>query len=55
MLRFIVYVRKSQDRSDRQVMSIEGQINEIKRFAKQKGYLIIEKQKEKKPGRPEIN
>lgn len=59
MLRFIAYVRKSQDRSDRQVMSIEGQINEIKRFAKQNGYVIvdivIEKQSAKKPGRPEFN
>lgn len=59
MLRFIAYVRKSQDRSDRQVMSIDGQINEIKRFAKQYGYVIvdivIEKQSAKKPGRPFFN
>ena len=59
MIRFIAYVRKSQDRSDRQVMSIEGQINEIKRFAKQNGYVIvdivIEKQSAKKPGRPLFN
>ena len=59
MLRFIAYVRKSQDRSDRQVMSIDGQINEIRRFAKQNGYVIvdivIEKQSAKKPGRPFFN
>lgn len=42
MIRFIAYVRKSLDRSDRQVMSIDGQINEIKRFAKQNGYVIVD-------------
>lgn len=59
MIRFIAYVRKSQDRSDRQVMSIDGQINEIKRFAKQNGYtivdIVIETKSAKKPGRPLFN
>jgi len=59
MIKYFLYARKSQDRSDRQIMSIEGQINEIKRFAKQQGYIIadilIEQKSAKKPGRPIFN
>ena len=59
MIKYFVYVRKSQDRSDRQIMSIEGQINEIKRLALDRGYVImdvlIEQKSAKKPGRPVFN
>ncbi|GAB5417023.1 MAG: hypothetical protein Crog4KO_18900 [Crocinitomicaceae bacterium] len=59
ILRYFIYVRKSQDRSDRQVMSIRGQIAEIKRLAKMHGYIIVEvfeeQQSAKKPGRPIFN
>ena len=59
MIKYFLYARKSQDRSDRQVMSIDGQINEIKRFAQSQGYLIvdilIEQKSAKQPGRPVFN
>ena len=59
MIKYFLYARKSQDRTDRQVMSIDGQINEVKRFAKSQGYLIvdilIEQKSAKKPGRPIFN
>lgn len=59
MIRYFVYVRKSQDRSDRQIMSLKGQINEIRRFARERGYEIVqifqEQKSAKKPGRPVFN
>lgn len=58
-IKYFVYVRKSQDRSDRQIMSIQGQINEIKKFARERGLSIveifIEQESAKKPGRPIFN
>lgn len=59
MLRYFLYVRKSLDRSDRQVMSIKGQINAIKELARRQGYNIVavfeEEKSAKKPGRPAFN
>lgn len=55
-LRYFLYARKSQERDDRQVASIDDQIAEMKLNAERNGYQIIEIFKEaksaKKPGRP---
>jgi len=54
--KFFLYARKSTDIEDKQVLSIEAQIAELRAFAKQNGLNIIdtfiEKQSAKIPGRP---
>ncbi len=56
---FFLYVRKSTDVEDKQVLSIEAQLAELRAFAKQEGLAIqaefIEKQSAKLPGRPIFN
>lgn len=53
------YARKSTDVEDKQVLSIEAQISELRDFAKREGLAItetfIEKQSAKIPGRPIFN
>src|SRR3990167_2715866 len=53
---FFLYARKSTDVEDKQVLSIEAQITELRAFAKQNNLFIIEtfieKQSAKIPGRP---
>ena len=55
MQKFFLYARKSTDVEDKQVLSIEAQITELRAFAKQEGLNIIEelveKQSAKIPGR----
>src|ERR1035437_2568216 len=55
-LRFFLYARKSTDVEDKQVLSIDAQINELREFAAREGIKIvaelIEKQSAKSPGRP---
>ncbi len=57
--KWFLYVRKSTDEEDRQVMSIDAQIFELKEFAEKEGLEIsekfIEKQSAKIPGRPVFN
>lgn len=57
--KYFLYVRKSQDRSDRQIASIDDQINEMKSMAQRNGYHIahvfVEQKSAKKPGRPVFN
>ncbi len=57
--KFFLYARKSTDVEDKQVLSIEAQITELRAFAKQEGLHIaeelIEKQSAKIPGRPVFN
>ena len=57
--KFFLYVRKSTDVEDKQVLSIEAQITELRAFAKQENLLIaevfVEKQSAKIPGRPVFN
>jgi DNA invertase Pin-like site-specific DNA recombinase len=57
--KFFLYARKSTDVEDKQVLSIEAQITELRVFAKQEGLNIveefIEKQSAKIPGRPVFN
>ena len=56
MTKYILYARKSTDVEDKQVLSIEAQVTELKEFAKKLELQIvdtlIEKQTAKKPGRP---
>ncbi|KKP88113.1 MAG: Recombinase, partial [Candidatus Nomurabacteria bacterium GW2011_GWC2_35_8] len=56
MIKYIVYCRKSTDEKDRQVLSIEAQIAELKEFAKRERFEIvdtlIESRTAKEPGRP---
>ncbi len=56
---YFLYVRKSTDVEDKQVLSIAAQIAELKEFAARMGIYIveaiIEKQTAKKPGRKKFN
>ena len=59
MQKFFLYARKSTDVEDKQVLSIEAQITELRAFAKNEGLNVveelIEKQSAKMPGRPIFN
>lgn len=54
--KYILYARKSTDVEDKQVLSIEAQLVELRAYAKQEGLQIldelVEKQSAKVPGRP---
>ena len=54
--KFFLYVRKSTDVEDKQVLSIEAQLTELHSFAREQGLDVIEelieKQSAKIPGRP---
>ncbi len=56
MPKFYLYARKSTDDEDRQILSIESQINELREFAKRENLEIVEEFSEAKtakaPGRP---
>ncbi len=57
--KFFIYVRKSTDESDRQVLSIQAQLFELHEFAKRDGLTVIrtfeESRTAKAPGRPQFN
>ncbi|MBU2530828.1 MAG: recombinase family protein, partial [Elusimicrobia bacterium] len=57
--KFFLYVRKSTDVEDKQVLSIEAQVLELRELARrEKLYIVeefIEKQSAKTPGRPVFN
>ena len=59
MSAYFLYVRKSTDEEDRQVMSIESQLFELREFAAREGITIVEEFVEaktaKQPGRPIFN
>ena len=59
MQKFFLYARKSTDVEDKQVLSIEAQITELRAFAKNERLSVveelIEKQSAKIPGRPIFN
>ena len=56
---FFIYVRKSTDESDRQILSIQAQLFELHEFAKREGLNTIrtfeESRTAKAPGRPQFN
>ena len=56
---YFIYSRKSSEAEDRQILSIESQITELKRFAQRKGVRIVEifteAKSAKAPGRPVFN
>ncbi|MDO8591014.1 MAG: recombinase family protein, partial [bacterium] len=56
---YFLYARKSTDVEDKQVLSIEAQLSELRSLAKREGLEIvaefIEKQSAKTPGRPHFN
>jgi len=59
MTKYFLYARKSTDEPDRQILSIEAQITELKEFADRENLEIaetfIESQTAKIPGRPIFN
>ena len=55
-MKFFLYARKSTDTEDKQVLSIQSQLNEVREFAKQQNLDVIREFQEartaKSPGRP---
>src|SRR3972149_2892921 len=55
MIKYICYSRKSTDEKDRQVLSIDGQLSELKEFASREKLQVIdfvtESKTAKEPGR----
>ena len=58
-MRYFIYARKSTDDEDRQVLSIEAQLKEVREYAQRENLVvvkeIIEAKTAKKPGRPLFN
>ena len=58
-LKYFIYARKSTDVEDKQVQSIDGQLDELRSLAKREKLIVveelIEKQSAKIPGRPIFN
>ncbi len=59
MIKYIAYCRKSTDEADRQVLSIESQIEELKEFARKENLEVVdfvtEAKTAKEPGREKFN
>lgn len=59
MIKYFIYCRKSSEDEERQVLSIETQLQELRDFAKQNNLFIVreytESQTAKGPGRPVFN
>jgi site-specific DNA recombinase len=59
MNRYLIYCRKSSEAEDKQVLSIESQLNELKRLAERLNLQVVgvltESQSAKSPGRPVYN
>ncbi len=58
-MRYFLYARKSTDEPDRQILSIEGQLAELREYAKKENLIIvkefIESKTAKEPGREVFN
>ena len=59
MIKYFIYCRKSTEEEERQILSIEAQITELRDFAKQNGLFIAkeftETKSAKEPGREIFN
>ncbi|MEI7690571.1 MAG: recombinase family protein, partial [bacterium] len=59
MLKFFIYCRKSSEEEERQILSIEAQLQELRDYAKQNDLLVTkeftESRTAKEPGRPIFN
>ena len=59
MLKYFIYCRKSTEEEERQILSIEAQLQELRDYAKQNSLFVIkeffESRTAKKPGRPIFN
>ena len=59
MEKLILYARKSTDTEDKQVLSIEAQLNELRKYARDNNLVVVdelvEKRTAKMPGRPVFN
>ena len=58
-MNYFIYARKSTDDEDRQVLSIEAQLKELREYAKRENIFVckevVEAKTAKKPGRPLFN
>ncbi len=58
-MRYFIYARKSTDDEDRQVLSIEAQLKELREYAKRENLFVykelVEARTAKEPGRPIFN
>ncbi|MBU1868865.1 MAG: recombinase family protein, partial [Candidatus Omnitrophica bacterium] len=58
-MKYFIYARKSTDDEDRQVLSIEAQLKELREYAKRENLFVfkevVEAKTAKKPGRPLFN
>jgi DNA invertase Pin-like site-specific DNA recombinase len=58
-VRYFIYIRKSTDVEDKQVLSVDAQLYELKEYAAkyrlQIAGIVIEKVTAKKPGRKKFN
>jgi site-specific DNA recombinase len=58
-LRYIIYARKSSEAEDRQVLSLESQVEELQKLAEREGLevvdVLVEAKSAKEPGRPVFN
>ncbi len=59
MLKYFIYCRKSSEEEERQILSIEAQLQELRDYAKQNSLFVIKEFSEsktaKEPGRPIFN
>ena len=59
MIKYFIYCRKSSEDEERQVLSIEAQLTELREYAKQQGLFIVreyyESKTAKEPGRVVFN